>query len=125
MPTYPPPWSGYPPSSPPPLPSFNGHESMLLGSLLGELKSGQAQTIHSLNLQTEVLRQIHGQLAENATLMADRLPAAPATPEPKAETMTWRDWAQIGVGLVVVLGALAGKIPLKDVPGLIGKPLGF
>lgn len=124
--TYPePPWSGYPHPSYPPSPHVNESESMLLGSFLGELLMGQAQTVQVLTAQTEVLREIRSQLSANAALMAERL-HAPTAPSPApGERMTWRDWSQIVIAGLVVGGALAGKIPLKDAIGAISKPFGF
>lgn len=137
-------WSGYPPtshqSSPPAAPSHAGSESMLLsilvGPLLGELKSGQAQLIATMTAQTEVLRQIHAQMAANASLLEvipeklEELPEKiilPIVPPPVKwmDRPSVRDWVQIAIALVVVGAALSGKLPIKEVLPLIGKPFGF
>jgi uncharacterized protein YgfB (UPF0149 family) len=101
----------------------NGTESMFLGSLLGQLTHGQSQTITVLQRQAETLDEIRQQLSDNARVMQERLPQPSAAS--KADALTWRDWAQIILAGLIVIGALLGRVPLKDVPGLIGKPFGF
>lgn len=112
----PPSWPHYPPP-------FGQGSDMPLGIVLGELKSGQAQTIHAISAQTEVLREISERLSENTSVLSERLPA-PKHPS-AGEAMTWKDWAQIALAVIVVGTALAGKIPLKEALPLIGKPFGF
>lgn len=130
----PPPWGGYPPtwppSSPPPAPVINGHDSLALGTTLGQLMAGQERTIYVLEL-------IHARLVTNSEILADRLPerserqpetapspSAPPAPPP-GEPMTARDWAQICIAVVVVSAAIADKLPLEQVLPLVLKLLGL
>ena len=127
----PPPWGAYPQSWHPPSPPATGHDSLALGTTLGQLLAGQERTIFVLEL-------IHSRLVENSQLMADRLPEAgspaaappaPAAPAPlppasSLERMTVRDWVQIGLAIGVVLAALAGRVPLDKALPLVLKPLG-
>lgn len=119
----PPSWSGYPPTSPPPYHhggGANGHDSLALGTTLGRLLSGQDRTIFVLEL-------INSKLEELPEKIAERLPQPPAPPAPPdpADRMTWRDWMQIGIALLVIAGALTGKLAPDKALSIIGKPFGF
>lgn len=111
-------WNGSPASSPPSYVNGNGSETLYL--VLGEIRHGQSQIIQVHREQTTLLAGIHQQLAENARLMSERLPEKPTPPR---EPLTVKDWLQIGFAVVVVLAALAGKVPIKDVLPHVLKPL--
>lgn len=121
--------SGYPPSYYPPLPYANGSDSMLLGSMLGELKSGQTSIVHALGAQTEVLQGIHQQLRDNASLMSERL-QPPATAEaPKVSLndriVTLREILKTLVPLALLVAIVMGKITFIEAWPLLRQSLGI
>lgn len=121
-----PPSSGYQMTSSPMSPPVNGSESMLLGSMLGELKSGQSQITHAISVQTDVLRQIHGQLSSNATLMAERLPEkmpSPASLEDRLKLT--REVLKTLVPVLLLAAIVLGKITLLEGEGLLRRWLGL
>lgn len=123
-----PPCSGcqhpYYPSSPP----ANGSDSMLLGSMLGELKTGQHHIVSALGQQTGVLHRIHDRLEENAKLMA-HLPEA-ATSSDQVETTlddrlrTLREILKTLVPLALLAAIIMGKMTLLEAWPLIRQSLG-
>lgn len=117
--SYPPPHcAASPPSSTPSYVNGSGSETLYL--VLGEIRYGQSQIIQVHREQTALLSGIHQQLTDNARLMSERLPEKPAPP---AERMSVRDWVQIGIAIAIVLAAIAGKVPLKDVLPFVLKPI--
>lgn len=110
-------WSGSPAISQQHWQSTAG-DSMMLGALLGEIKSGQANTIHALEL-------IRAQLEANARLMAERLPVVKASRSTEDTLKLVREFIQtlIPIGLLVLLAI--GKLKVADVWPLIRQTLGL
>ncbi len=116
--SYPP--NYYPPSSP-----ANGHESMLLGSMLGELKSGQVAIVSALGQQTGVLHRIHDRLEENAKLMAHLPEAAPAATTLEDRLQIVREILKTLVPLALLAAIIMGKITFLEAWPLIRQSLGL
>ncbi len=121
-----PPWGGYPTSSPPSWPQHQPHGSdgLFLGAALGELKSGQSQIVTAISEQTHVLQEIRGQLASNATLMSERLPARPAqTIDDRLRTM--REILKTLVPLALLAAIVTGKLTWLEAWPLLRASLGL
>lgn len=121
-----PPSSSYPPHYSQNTQHSNNNDSMSLGMVLGRLEQGQSQMVYLGHVKLDVLNQILNRLEDNARIMQQQASQPPPTqPPPPAEKMTWKDWAQIAIAIIVVLGAITGRLAPKEAIGLIGKPLGF
>lgn len=121
--------SGYPPSYYPFLPHANGSDNMLLGSMLGELKSGQTSIVHALGAQTEVLQDIHQQLRDNASLMSDRLPLVALAEAPKVSLTDrigmLREILKTLVPLAILVAIVMGKLTFIEAWPLLRQSLGI
>jgi hypothetical protein len=120
--------SGYPPNYYPHSPHANGNDSMLLGSMLGELKSGQTSIVSALGAQTDVLQDIHQQLRDNASLMSERL--KPPQPEPPTVSLnerivTVREILKTLVPLALLVAIVMGKITVLEAWPLLRQSLGI
>lgn len=119
-----------PPSSPPYWPSaVNGHESLMMGSLLGELKAGQVRTIYVLELIATKLEELPARLAERIPPPVPPPVSTPPPPPPPpphhVDRLALKDWMQIVVAVVIIAAAITGKITWGQAFGLVGKPFGF
>lgn len=98
--------------------------SVMLGPLLGELKSGQAQTIATLQAQTNILQQIHQQLTANATTLAERLPTK-AHRSIDDRLITIRDLIKTILPLAILSAIVMGKITWSDAWPMLRTLLGL
>ena len=99
----------------------NGQDSMSLGLVLEELRTGQSQIIHAVHSQTSVLREIHEQLQENAHYLADRA----ATPTPPSDHLSLREKLYLAWAALVLMGAIVGKSTFQEAMQMLARPPGL
>ncbi len=121
-------WPPYPPRSPEPSPPYhNGHESLMLGSMMGELKAGQSRTIYVLELIAAKLDDLPDKIAaqlQPRTAAPEPLPTPPPAPS-SDDRLDVKDWLQIAIAGVIIAAAITGKLTWAQALGVIGKPWGF